>query len=121
MDLLALHTACAAVSPHVIGVSAPNPADYTTWVVYWDGAQQASDVSAVQAVMAAYNPATINAGAASVIANMADPATANAITLLKGATPAQINTWVTNNVTNLAQAQTAIGTILKILAALLVN
>ena len=35
---------------------------------------------------------------------------------LKNATPAQIDTWVENNMTNLAQARSVIGTILKVLA-----
>jgi hypothetical protein len=36
---------------------------------------------------------------------------------LKNATPQQIDTWLTNNVTNLAQARTVLGAIVKFLAA----
>lgn len=35
---------------------------------------------------------------------------------LRTATPAQIDTWLTNNVTNLAQARTVLGAIVKYLA-----
>lgn len=38
------------------------------------------------------------------------------VTRLKTATPAQIDTWLANNVTNLTQARTVLGQLMKLLA-----
>lgn len=46
----------------------------------------------------------------------ADAGRADMLARLQSATPAQIDTWLTNNVTNLAQARTVLGTILKLIA-----
>lgn len=121
MDLVNLTQVLQSASPHVTGCSVPNPADKTTWVVFWDGADQLVDHTAVQTAITAYDPASVNTSQASINSNLADVNVTNAIKLLQGATPAQINTWVQNNVTTLPQAQIAIATILKILAAMLVN
>lgn len=44
----------------------------------------------------------------------ADPTRANLITLIQGSTPAQIDTWLTNNVTTLAQARNVLGQLIKL-------
>jgi len=47
---------------------------------------------------------------------VAQPDRQDIITRLQNATPAQIDTWLTNNVTTLAQARTVLGAIIKVLA-----
>jgi hypothetical protein len=47
-----------------------------------------------------------------------DPNIADLLDKLKNATPAQIDTWLTANVTNLAQARTVLGYVIKVLVVL---
>lgn len=47
---------------------------------------------------------------------VADASRVDLLTRLKTSTPAQIDTWLTNNVTNLAQARTILGAIIKTIA-----
>lgn len=56
------------------------------------------------------------AESARVAAIRSDAGRADMLARLQSATPAQIDTWLTNNVTNLAQARTVLGIILKLIA-----
>ncbi len=53
---------------------------------------------------------------AKVQAFLADSGRQQLITLLQNSTPAQIDTWLTNNVTTLAQARTVLGYVIKAIA-----
>jgi hypothetical protein len=46
-----------------------------------------------------------------------DSQTVDILERLRTASPDQIDTWLTNNVTNLAQARTVLGMILKLLGS----
>jgi hypothetical protein len=51
-----------------------------------------------------------------IAAFKADPTRANLVTLIQGSTPAQIDTWLTINVTTLAQARNVLGQLIKLAA-----
>jgi hypothetical protein len=46
-----------------------------------------------------------------------DPETIDLLMRLRTASPAQIDTWLTNNVTNLTEARTVLGMILKLIGS----
>jgi hypothetical protein len=56
-------------------------------------------------------------GRARKLALAEDPETVDILARLRSASPAQIDAWLTNNVTSLAQARTVLGMILKFLGS----
>lgn len=83
-----------------------------TWL---DGVQtKPTEVEVNATIVAQAAAATTDAQRLSGIA--ADPRTIATVSRLRTATAAQIDDYLTNNVTNLAQARTALGDIVKVLA-----
>lgn len=70
----------------------------------------------VASVIAAHDPLKESAVQTRIDTFMADSSRADLITRLATATPAQIDTWLQNNVTTLAQARTVLGAIIKVIA-----
>lgn len=88
--------------------------DHDTGDVRFKPGTSAGDMSAVQAIIAAHNPALQDSATIKKQKDAAAIAEANAygkLTALKTMTPAQVQAWVAANVTNLAQAQDAIATL----------
>lgn len=69
------------------------------------------------AVVAAHDPAAPHPEDVRIDAHKADAGQQDLMNRLRTATPAQIDTWLLNNVTNLAQARTVLGHILKFIVA----
>lgn len=102
--------------------------DATTFIPT-DMSAEASNVQAfaaqqwTQAVVAAYKAAfpfvptpAPTAEQLRLAAYKADPTRQNLITLIQGSTPAQINNWLTTNVTTLAQARAVLGQLILLVA-----
>lgn len=108
---LALHTALVAVAP-IVSVEVGKRSDSTTWVIHFDPSATVAQQTAANAVLAAFDMVAAQATSVSI------PADANykdLVSKLKGATPAQIQTYVTNNVTDLPSAKVLLAKILLIL------
>lgn len=104
-----LDAAVRAVCPEIDGVSTDGT------IFFQPGASQPNRVAALNAVQnfVPADPAIERARQASI---KADAERIVMLTRLKNASPAQIDNWVQNNVTNFAQAQKAIAIILKVIA-----
>lgn len=120
-DLTALHAAIAAVAP-INGVSVGLIADKATWRVDFDISATQTQKDAAATIIANYtvdgsgNTTAQNAE----IARQTDIRSASdrsvLLNQLRIANAAQINTWVDNNVTSLADARTVLKAILKVIA-----
>jgi hypothetical protein len=89
MDIAYLHQSIAAVCP-ITGVSVGNPADKSTWEIFFQSSATAAQQAAAQAVMASWN---INAVAP--LAPVLDAPTLAAALIAAGVvTQAQINAAV---------------------------
>lgn len=88
--------------------------DHDTGVIRFKGDPTTEVRASVQAIVAAHDPALPDSATLERQKYKIDAAAAKAydkLTALKTMTPAQIQTWVAANVTNLAQAQDAIATL----------
>lgn len=70
----------------------------------------------ITAVLAGHNPNALTVVQQRTNTFKADPARVDMIDRLRNATPAQIDTYIDNNVTNLAQARTFLKALTKVLA-----
>lgn len=106
-----LHDAIAAVCP-IAGVRIGDWANKATWGIDFDSSATAQQKTDAQTALTNFDP--LAPTRLSVFAS--DAGAQDLVNRLKTATVAQIDTWLTNNVTNLAQARTVLAAIIKVLA-----
>jgi len=117
MNTLDLHTKIAALAP-IDGVSVGDPNIKSTWKVNFKTAATIQQKADAQTVINNYDYVTIDADEVQREVDLdAAPEVLDLIDKAKNATNAQINNWLTNNITNLAQARTVLGAIIKLLIA----
>ena len=87
------------------------PFSWTEAGVAFSPEMTAAQISAVEAVLAAHNPKAPDLEAEKNATDAEAARSYGKLTALKQMTPAQVQAWVTANVTNLAQAQDAIATL----------
>lgn len=107
----------------VVSVSVPDPNNKATWVIQYDPANPPTQAQrdAVAAAIAAFNPAELQPRwlPPRLAAFVADSGRADLLQRLKTASVSDIDTWLTNNVTNLAQARAVLAAIIKLLVLML--
>lgn len=117
MNVLDLHTKIAEVAP-IDGVSVGDPNNKSTWKVFFQAAATALQKTNAQTVVDNYDYISVDALEVQRDVDLdAAPEVLDLIDKAKNATNAQINTWLLNNVTNLAQARTVLGAVIKLLIA----
>jgi hypothetical protein len=117
MDIFDLHAKIAAVAP-IDGVSVGDPDIKSTWRIAFKVAATPTQRTNAQTVIDNYDYVTFDAAEVQRDVDFdAAPEVVDLITRAKNATNAQIDTWLTNNVTNLAQARTVLGALIKLLIA----
>jgi hypothetical protein len=109
-----------AAVPSVVAFSVGDPADKATWRVdFAEGATQA-ERDAAQAVVDGFTVEQMQGLSKREQRQASFAADAGAADLLekaKNASIIEIDTWLQNNVTNLAQARTVLAAIIKVLVA----
>lgn len=117
MQMLDLHQKISAVAP-IDGVSVENPDIKSTWKVFFKASATALQKTNAQTVIDNYDYVTEDAADLQRLVDFSlAPETVDLIDRARTATNAQINTWLTNNVTTLAQARTVLGAVIKLLIA----
>ncbi len=112
----ALVGAIAAVCP-ILGVSVGDWTNKATWRIDFDPAATAPQIAAAQAAMQAFDPVAQQSADNSRITGLQGDTNYQAlIAQIQASTVAQIDTWITNNVTTLAQARTVLAAVIKLLA-----
>lgn len=76
----------------------------------------AQQQAALASLIAAHDPAAIPAADARAQTFRAEPDRIDLLDRLQTATPAQIGTWIDNNVTSIATARTVLKAIIKVIA-----
>lgn len=121
MKTAKLHELIAAVCP-IQGVSIGDFADKGTWVIHFDPSATAPQRAAADAVVAAFDVAAEDANEASEEAKFESDAAAvksdNALKALVNMSPSQIDAWAAANITNLAEARSALVKLAKIVSIL---
>lgn len=88
-----------------------------TWTVWFNAAATQPQKDTINATIASYDYQAAEAGdAARSAAFMSDGDSIDLLDRLRNLTPAQINSYVDNNITNIAGAQAAFKRIIKVLA-----
>lgn len=117
--LTLLHQAIASVCP-IDGVSAGDWSDKATWRIEFAQTATQAQRDAAAVVVAGFDvlaaEASLAEDATRVIGIRADAERAELLNRLKTATPAQIRTYVNNNVTDLASAKLMMARILVLIA-----
>jgi hypothetical protein len=116
-DISLLHQAVAAACP-IDGVYAGDWNVRATWNFWPQAVATPAQITAGQAAMAAFDPvATEAAKKARVSSLTSDSNYQTLVNELGTYSASQIDTWLTNNVTTLAQARIVLGAIIKYLAS----
>jgi hypothetical protein len=117
MNISDLHNKIQAVAP-IDGVSVGIVSDKSTWRINFQPAATSLQRAAAQTVIDNYDPIAVDAAVVQRATDFnSSPETVDLIARARTATNAQIDTWLTNNVTNLVQARTVLGAIIKLLIA----
>lgn len=102
-----------ALAPYTRGGKNPDG----TWSFEWTPEATQAQIDAANAFIASFDlAAEVAARDARAQALQADQNVSDMLDRIQNATPAQIDTWLTNNMTNIAQARNIIGFILKAMA-----